>query len=89
MENAELGTINIVPGVQVQAPIAVELLLAVGIGGVFAWIFSIWTQLQRQILSSQQVRQKNVQIRELETKVKQYQTEIQSMQPVLPPAGDA
>ncbi|AFY33430.1 lipopolysaccharide assembly protein LapA domain-containing protein [Calothrix sp. PCC 7507] len=89
IENTELSTIHIVPGVQVQAPIAVELLLAIGLGAVFAWLFSIWTHLQRQLVSSQQLRQKNVQIQELESKVKQYQADIQSLQPILPPAADA
>jgi putative membrane protein len=89
IQNTELTTIRILPGVEVQAPIAVELILAIGLGAVFAWLFSIWTQLQRQLVSSQQVRQKNVQIQELESKVQQYQADIQSLQPILPPAGDA
>ena len=89
IENTEPGTIHIVPNFQVQAPIAVELLLAVGLGAVFAWVFSIWTQLQRQLAFGQQVRQKNFQIKELESKVEQYQVEIQSLQLALPPAGDS
>jgi len=89
IQNTELTTIRILPGLEVQAPIAVELILAIGLGAVFAWLFSIWTQLQRQLVSSQQVRQKNVQIQELESKVQKYQADIQSLQPILPPASDA
>ncbi len=87
IENTEAGTIHIVPNLQVQAPIAVELLLAVGLGAVFAWMFSIWTHLQRQLAFSQQVRQQNSQIKELESKVEQYQVEIQSLQLALPPSS--
>lgn len=89
IENTEPGIIHIVPGLQVQAPIAVELLLASGLGAVLAWVFSIWTHLQRQLVSSQNVRQKNVQIKELENKVEHYQAEIQSLKLALPPAGES
>lgn len=89
IQNTEVSTIRILPGLEVQAPIAVELILAIGLGAAFAWLFSIWAQLQRHLVSSQQVRQKNVQIQELESKVQQYKADIQSLQPTLPPAGDA
>ncbi|MBP5972705.1 LapA family protein [Brasilonema sp. CT11] len=89
LENTQPGTINIVPEVQVQAPIAIELLLATGIGAVLAWLYSIWTHFLRLVLSGQQVRQKNVQIKELERKVEQYQAEVQSLKPVLPPVNDS
>jgi len=89
LENTELGTIYFVPGLQVQAPIAVELLLALGLGAIFAWLYSIWTRLQRLLVYSQQVRKKNVQIKELEKKVEHYQAEVQSLQLALPPAGDS
>ncbi|MBR8838688.1 MAG: LapA family protein [Stigonema ocellatum SAG 48.90 = DSM 106950] len=89
IENTEIGTIYIAPGLQVQAPIAVELFLAVGLGAIFAWLFSIWTRLQRLIVYAQQVRQKNLQIKELEKKVEQYQAEVQSLQLALPPGGNS
>ncbi|MBW4633136.1 MAG: LapA family protein [Iphinoe sp. HA4291-MV1] len=89
LENTQPGTINVVPEVQVQAPIAIELLLAGGIGAVLAWLYSIWTHWQRLLLSSQQVRQKNVQINELESKVEQYQAEVQSLKLALPPVNDS
>ncbi len=88
IQNTEPSTINLVPGVQVQAPIAVELLLALGLGAVLAWLFSVWTQLQRTLVSGQKVRQSNVQIKELESKVEYYQAEIQALKLALPPAGD-
>lgn len=88
IQNTELATIYIVPGVQVQAPIAVELLLATGLGAIFAWLFSMWTQLQRQLLSGSQ-RKQNVRIQELESKIEQYQAEVQSLQLALPPSSDS
>jgi len=88
LENTNLGTIYILPGLEVQGPMAVELLLATGLGAVFAWLFSMWTQLQRQLLSSPQRKQK-VRIKELESKVEQYQAEVQSLQLALPPSSDS
>jgi len=88
LENTNLGTIYILPGLQVQAPMAIELLLATGLGAVFAWLFSMWTQLQRQLLSSPQRKQK-VRIKELESKVEQYQAEVESLQLALPPSSDS
>jgi uncharacterized integral membrane protein len=88
IENTEPGIIHIVPGLQVQAPMAIELLLAIGFGAVFAWLFSIWTQLQRQMGTTQQVRQKNLQIEELQNKLEHYQSEVQSLKLALPPASD-
>lgn len=88
IENTKLATIYVLPGLQVQAPMAVELLLATGLGAVFAWLFSMWTQLQRQLLSNPQRKQK-VRIKELESKVEQYQAEVQSLQLALPPSSDS
>ncbi|MCV3213720.1 LapA family protein [Plectonema radiosum NIES-515] len=88
IENTEPATIYILPRVEVQAPIAVELLLATGFGAVFAWLFSMWTQLQRQLLSTPQ-RKQNVRIQELESKIEQYQVEVQSLQLALPPSSDS
>ncbi|KOP26960.1 hypothetical protein AMR41_06245 [Hapalosiphon sp. MRB220] len=89
IQNTEPTTIHIVPGVQLQAPIAVELLLAIGLGAVFAWIFSIWTHWQRLMIANQKMRQSNVHIQELESKIEKYQTEVQSLKLALPPANDA
>jgi lipopolysaccharide assembly protein A len=88
IENTEPATIHTLPGVQVQAPMAVELLLATGLGAVFAWLFSMWTQFQRQLLSSPQ-RQQTARIQELESEIEEYQDKVQSLQLALPPAGNS
>ncbi len=84
IENTELGTIHLIPGMEVQAPISVELLIALGLGGVLAWLFSVWTHLERLLWSSPKVRQKNARIEELECKIQEYQAEINSLKPLLP-----
>jgi uncharacterized integral membrane protein len=45
LENTETVVIRIIKDVQVQAPLAIELILAMGLGAVIAWLFSVWTRL--------------------------------------------
>ena len=89
IENTELCSIHLIPGMEVQAPISVELLIALGLGGVLAWLFSVWTHLERLLWSGQKVRQKNAQIQELECKIEEYQAQVQSLQPSLPASDSA
>lgn len=51
IENTQTVAINVIPGVEIEAPLSIELLIAVGTGAMLAWIFSLWDQLQRQIES--------------------------------------
>lgn len=88
IQNSEPAIIRLLPNVEVKAPVVVEFLLAVGLGAVIAWLFSVWTQLQQNLISSQKVRQKNVEIQELKRKVENYQDEVQSLKLALPPAGE-
>ena len=89
MENTEVEKIQIVPGIQVEAPISIELILAMGAGAVVAWLFSLWTRLQRWLVSRQQVRQRDVRIQELEHNFEQYKAETQERQLTLPPASSS
>lgn len=86
IQNSEPAIIQILPNIEVKAPVVVEFLLAVGLGAVLAWLFSVWTQLQQNLISSQKVRQKNVEIQELKRKIENYQDEVQSLKLALPPA---
>ena len=88
IQNSEPATIQILPNFEVKAPVVVEFLLAVGLGAILAWLFSVWTQLQQNLISSQKVRQKNMEIRELKSKIENYQEEVQSLKLALPPAGE-
>ncbi len=87
LENTDLGTIRIVEGVEVQAPLSVELILAMGVGAVLAWVFSVWTRLQRRLLSRPD-RAREERIQELERNIEQYKAEIQDQQLTLPPATE-
>ncbi len=89
IQNSEPAIIQILPNVELKAPVVVEFLLAVGLGAVLAWLFSVWTQLQQNLISSQKVRQKNVEIKELKRKIENYQEEVQSLKLALPPATEA
>jgi lipopolysaccharide assembly protein A len=72
LQNTSPVSIQIFPQLKVQAPIAIELILAMGIGAVLAWIFSIWSALQKSI----SLRNKNVQIQNLQETVQNLSVEI-------------
>ncbi|MEW5860620.1 MAG: LapA family protein [Cyanobacteriota bacterium] len=83
LENTEPAAIQIVQGVEVQAPLCIELILAMGLGAVLAWIFSIWTRLLRSLESGKQLRQmraKDARIQELEENIEHYKAEIEEKQ---------
>ena len=46
IENTQLVSIKVVKGVQLTAPLSIELIITLGIGAVLAWVFSVWTTLQ-------------------------------------------
>lgn len=87
LENTEPAAIHIVQDVQVQAPLAIELILAMGLGAVLAWLFSVWTRLQQQLSSRKtlrQIRSKEEHIEKLEQDLERYKAEIEEQQiPVL------
>lgn len=78
IENTQTAAINLIPGVQIEAPLSIELLLAVGTGAMLAWVFSLWDQLQRQVESwkaQRELKQKNKKIEELEKTLAEFQGE--------------
>lgn len=87
VENTTVVKIIIIGGVEIKAPISVELILAMGLGAVLAWLFSAWARLQRFFATRQQQReleQKNQRIQELEQQLAIYQTEETAPVPQLP-----
>jgi len=84
IENTTSSTIHVVPGVDLAAPLSVELLLAAGIGAVLAWIFSVWTGLTARLAVQPQVNQRDVRIQELEQDVERYKVELEEQQRLLP-----
>ncbi len=73
LQNATPASIQIIPQLKVSAPISVELILAMGLGAVLAWIFSVWSGLQKSI----DMRNKNVQIQNLQETVQNLSVEIE------------
>ncbi|MGK7900704.1 MAG: lipopolysaccharide assembly protein LapA domain-containing protein [Hormoscilla sp.] len=89
LQNTEPATVKLVEGVQIQAPLAVELILAMGVGAVLAWIFSVWSRLQDMMVSRQgvkAVRERDKQIDLLEQDLESYKIQLQDFQAKLPPA---
>jgi uncharacterized integral membrane protein len=85
IENTELVPIHIVKDIQFQAPLSIELILAMGIGAVLAWVFSVWTRLQRMVEVGQDIRVREERIQTLEKDVEHYKAEIEQ-QRLLPAA---
>lgn len=84
IENTEPAVIHVIEGVQLQAPLCVELLVSMGIGAALAWIFSVWAQLNRMLESGREIRQRDVRIEELEQNVERYKVELEEQQRLLP-----
>lgn len=86
IENTQTAAINIIPNVQVEAPLSIELLLAVGTGAMLAWMFSLWDQLQRQIESwkaQRELKQQSKKIEELEKTLSELQEEREKQDSLL------
>lgn len=84
IENTEPAVIHIVKGVQLQAPLSIELILAMGIGAVLAWVFSVWTSVQKLLETGKEIRVKDTRIQQLEEDIERYRAEIQEQQRLLP-----
>ena len=87
IENTELVPIRIVKDIQFQAPLSIELILAMGIGAVLAWVFSVWTRLQRMVEVGKDIRVREDRIQALEKDVEHYKAEIEQQR--LLPAGQS
>lgn len=80
LENTTPVAIQVVSGVQVEAPLAIELICAMGIGGVLAWMFGIWLRFLRYMSSRKvvgQIKTKEKQIQELQEDVERYKVELE------------
>ena len=88
LQNNELTAIKLIEGVEVQAPLSVELIIAMGIGAILAWTFSLWSRVQRTLgswQSTREMRKREKRIEELEENMERYQT-AEEEQASLPPA---
>lgn len=73
LENTQPAVIQILPNWKLEAPIAVELIVAMGSGAVLAWLFSIWSSLQAAI----ELSNKNRQISNLQEKLNSISAELE------------
>ena len=92
IENTEPTTIQIIKGFQVKAPLSVELIIATGLGAILAWLFSLWSRMQRMLASraeTRQVRQKEQRIQALEKDLERYKAEVEAKQPLLESAASS
>lgn len=85
IENTESVPIHIVKGIELQAPLSIELILAMGVGAVLAWVFSVWTRFQHLIETGRELRERESRIQQLEEDVERYKAEIEQ-QHLLPAA---
>ena len=90
LENNQPALIQVIPGVEMEAPLSVELMLSMGVGAILAWLFGIWSRLQNQLTifrSKRQIRAKDKQIKSLEEDLHQFQVELEK-QPQLMLTGE-
>ena len=87
IENPQVASIQIIPGLDVEAPLSIELIFAVGLGAILAWMFSVWSKLLRQfdlLRSKMQVRAKDKEIEELKEEMEQIKDQASQQQQLLP-----
>ncbi|PSO50915.1 MAG: DUF1049 domain-containing protein [Cyanobacteria bacterium SW_9_44_58] len=87
IENTKLVTIQILPGYEVQAPLAIELILAMGIGASLAWLYSIWSRLARQIATfgqKRELKKKEKEVENLSQDLENYKVQLEEQQKRLP-----
>lgn len=87
IENTAPATIHIVGGLDIEAPLCIELMISLGVGAVLAWVFSVWVQLQGYFNINPQVQQREMRIQQLEEDVERYRVELEDLQPMLPGAA--
>ncbi|MDR9403460.1 MAG: LapA family protein [Halothece sp. Uz-M2-17] len=91
IENTDLTVIQILPGYKVQAPLSIELILAMGIGATLAWLYSIWSRLTRQISTfgqKRELKKKEKEVESLSQDVENYKMQLEEQQKRLPQAED-
>ncbi|ERN40543.1 protein of unknown function (DUF1049) [Rubidibacter lacunae KORDI 51-2] len=88
LENTELVRIQIVPGYEVQAPLAIEMIVALGVGALVAWVFGAWSRLLRQLEGARdqrELRSKDEQIQSLTQDIEGYKAELDKQRQLLLP----
>jgi len=79
LQNTQITTIKLIEGIELEAPLSVELVIATGLGAVLAWLFNLWSRMQNSIESFRQMREirsRNKRIEELQEDVERYEEEL-------------
>lgn len=75
IRNTDPVTIHLTPGLDIQPPLSIALIFALGVGAVLAWVFSLWGRLQQGLESLPQKRK----IKQQEQHIKEQQESIQTL----------
>lgn len=84
IENTQQVSINIVKGVQLTAPLSIELIITLGIGAVLAWVFSVWTTVQELFVTREALQARDLEIESLQTDIERYKAELEEQRLLLP-----
>lgn len=84
IENTEMVSIKVVEGIELKAPLSVEIIISMGIGAVLAWVFSVWVQVQSTISTRRVAEVQEEQIEELQADVERYKAELEEQRRMLP-----
>jgi hypothetical protein len=90
LENAEPTTVALLPGLNFTLPLAVLLLVVMGIGATAAWIFAVWTGVVRRVERMHQEgdeEAQQVRIEELEKDLARYRATVDAQLGLLPAVG--
>ncbi len=87
IENTQLVSIKVIKGVQLTAPLSIELIITLGLGALLAWVFSVWTTLQELFVTREALQAREVEIEALQTDIERYKAELEE-QRLLPSAKD-
>ncbi len=79
LENTATATIQVIPGTVFDAPLCIELIVAMGIGATIAWLFSVWTGIQNAIAGVG----KNKQIQNLKRQVTELSIQVDDRNKIL------
>ena len=83
IRNADPVSLELLPGFELEAPLSLELFLAMSVGVVLAWAIGLWGGIQNvfaRFKSSQQLKQRDKRIAELEATLSQIQGQLLEQQ---------
>ncbi|HIK34730.1 MULTISPECIES: LapA family protein [unclassified Thermosynechococcus] len=89
IQNTDPVSIKFFEGKVIQAPLCIELIVAMGMGAVFAWVFNVWVQVQRIFTIRVEMEARDEQIAHLEADVERYKAALEEQQRLLPSVSSA